>query len=233
MAKTVLIVDDERSIVDILEFNLKKEGYECLKAYDGRAGLETARQAHPDLILLDIMLPYMDGFAVCRSLRQEGDNVPIIMLTAREEETDKVFGLETGADDYITKPFSMRELMARVKTNIRRGAVAAAAGGEDNAENTLRIRELVIDRERRTVTREGKELDLTQREYELICFLAQTPGKVVSRQELMRQVWQYDYYGDLRTVDVAVRRLREKLERNPAEPEYVMTKRGMGYYLAN
>ena len=230
MAKTVLIVDDERSIVDILEFNLKKEGYDCLKAYDGKSGLNMARESHPDLILLDIMLPYMDGFEVCRTLRGEGDNVPIIMLTAREEETDKVFGLETGADDYITKPFSMRELLARVKTNIRRGAAVAAA---TVPENVIRIRELVVDLDRHAVLRSGKELDLTQREFELIRFLAQTPGKVVSRQELMRQVWQFDFYGDLRAVDVAVRRLREKLESNPAEPEYVMTKRGVGYYLAN
>ncbi|MBR1659900.1 MAG: response regulator transcription factor [Oscillospiraceae bacterium] len=231
MAK-ILIVDDERSIVDILEFNLKKEGYDCLKAYDGKAGLNMARDEKPDLILLDIMLPYMDGFEVCRTLRGEGDNVPIIMLTAREEETDKVFGLETGADDYITKPFSMRELLARVKTNIRRGAAVAAAA-ESGSGNVIRIRTLTVDLDGHAVSKDGKALDLTQREFELIRFLAQTPGKVVSRQELMRQVWQYDYYGDLRAVDVAVRRLREKLESNPAEPEYVMTKRGVGYYLAN
>ena len=231
MAK-ILIVDDERSIVDILEFNLKKEGYNCVKAYDGRSGLAMAREQAPDLILLDIMLPYMDGFEVCRTLRGEGDNVPIIMLTAREEETDKVFGLETGADDYITKPFSMRELLARVKTNIRRGAAAAAAA-EPPSGNVLRVRSLEIDPDRHAAFRDGRELDLTQREFELLRFLAQTPGKVVSRQQLMQEVWQYDYYGDLRAVDVAVRRLREKLETNPAEPEYVMTKRGVGYYLAD
>lgn len=231
MAK-ILIVDDERSIVDILEFNLKKEGYDCLKAYDGKMGLDMARRESPDLILLDIMLPYMDGFEVCRTLRDAGENMPIIMLTAREEETDKVFGLETGADDYITKPFSMRELLARVKTNIRRGAAVAAAA-ENASGNTLRIRGLALDLDRHTVSRDGVELDLTQREYDLLCFLARTPGKVVSRQELMQEVWQFDYYGDLRAVDVAVRRLREKLENNPAEPEYVMTKRGVGYFLAN
>ena len=231
MAK-ILIVDDERSIVDILEFNLKKEGYDCLKAYDGKMGLDMARRESPDLILLDIMLPYMDGFEVCRTLRDAGENMPIIMLTAREEETDKVFGLETGADDYITKPFSMRELLARVKTNIRRGAAVAAAA-ESASGNTLHIRGLTLDLDRHTVSRDGVELDLTQREYDLLCFLARTPGKVVSRQELMQEVWQFDYYGDLRAVDVAVRRLREKLENNPAEPEYVMTKRGVGYFLAN
>lgn len=232
-SKTVLIVDDEKAIVDILDFNLKKEGYETVKAYDGKEGLRLARTVKPDLILLDVMLPYMDGFEVCKALRDEGDNVPIIMITAREEETDKVFGLENGADDYITKPFSMRELMARVKSNMRRfvsiPVVAAAPAVQDNC---IRIRALVINPDLHSVNKDGKELDLTQREYELIKFLATNPGKVISRQELMSEVWQYDYYGDLRTVDVAVRRLREKLESNPAEPEYVITKRGVGYYIA-
>ena len=177
------------------------------------------------------MLPEMDGFEVCSTLRGEGNHVPIIMITARGEETEKVFGLENGADDYITKPFSMRELLARVKANMRRTAVPAP-GGDAAGGTTLRIRDLVIDTERHSVLKNGVALDLTQREYELIKFLAQTPGKVVSRQELMNKVWQYDYYGDLRTVDVAVRRLREKLEDHPAEPVYVMTKRGVGYYFA-
>lgn len=229
-SKTVLIVDDEKAIVDILDFNLQKEGYATLKAYDGEEGLRLAREGDPDLILLDVMLPYMDGFSVCKTLREEGDNVPIIMITAREEETDMVFGLENGADDYITKPFSMRALVARVKTNIRR---ASAAGTQTpDSGNCIRIRRLTIDLDRHSVSKNGKELELTQREYELIKFMAQTPGKVVSRQELMSEVWQYDYYGDLRTVDVAVRRLREKLEDKPAEPEYVITKRGAGYYIA-
>ena len=231
--KTVLIVDDEKSIVEILDFNLKRDGFETLRAYDGREGLRIAREAKPDLILLDVMLPYMDGFEVCRSLRSEGDNVPIIMITAREEETDKVFGLENGADDYITKPFSMRELIARVKSNMRRfvsmpvNAVPAAA-----PDNCIRIRGLTINPDLHSVSRDGNVVELTQREYELIKFLALNPGKVISRQQLMSEVWQYDYFGDLRTVDVAVRRLREKLEANPAEPEYVITKRGVGYYIA-
>ena len=230
MAKRVLIVDDEKAIVDILKFNLKKEGYETVCAYDGRAALRMAREENPDLILLDIMLPYMDGFAVCKALRDEGNNVPIIMITAREEETDKVFGLENGADDYITKPFSMRELMARVKANMRRVVSPAAQTAE--SDSVLRIRELSIDLERHSVFKNGRELELTQREFELVRFLAQNPGKVVSRQELMTEVWQYDYFGDLRAVDVAVRRLREKLEDTPAEPTYVITKRGVGYYMA-
>ncbi|MBR4424714.1 MAG: response regulator transcription factor [Oscillospiraceae bacterium] len=231
MPGRVLIVDDEKAIVDILDFNLRKEGYDTLKAYDGAEGLRLAREGAPDAILLDVMLPKLDGFSVCRALREAGDNVPIIMLTAREEERDKVFGLETGADDYITKPFSMRELLARVKTNLRRSF--QSAGGESGHRGAqITVRELCLDLERHVVTRAGQELDLSQREFELLKCLAQSPGKVLSRKELLRQVWQYDYYGDdLRAVDVAVRRLREKLERNPAAPEYVMTRRGVGYYL--
>ena len=232
MERKILIVDDERSIVDILKYNLEKDGTRCICAYDGLDGLSLARSEDPDVILLDVMLPGMDGFEVCRTLRAEGNNVPIIMITAREEETDKVFGLELGADDYITKPFSMRELIARVRTNMRRAAsMLPQQPGEP--EDVLRVRDLVIDRARRSVSRGGKELELTQREYELIKYLAEHPGKVVSREELMAAVWQYDYFGDLRAVDVAVRRLREKIEDNPSEPQYVMTKRGAGYYFAD
>ena len=232
MSRTVLIVDDEKAIVDILDYNLKKEKYDTLKAYDGRTGLRMIRETNPDLVLLDVMLPEMDGFEVCRTVRGEGNNIPIIMITAREEETDKVFGLENGADDYITKPFSMRELLARVKANMRRAAAPAQPDEAVNEGDVLRIRDLVLDLRRHAVLKNGQELELTQREYELLKFLAAAPGKVVSRQELMSEVWQYDYYGDLRAVDVAVRRLREKLEDNPAEPAYVMTKRGVGYYFA-
>ena len=228
MATTILVVDDEKSIVEILKFNLEKNGFRTLCAYDGLEGLRQARREDPDLILLDVMLPGMDGFEVCRTLRGEGDNVPIIMLTAREEETDKVFGLELGADDYIIKPFSVRELLARVKTNIRRASRVEPDPGPSG--ELIRRGQLVIDLARHEAYKNNQALELTQREYELIKFLAMSPGKVVSRQELMSEVWQYDYYGDLRVVDVAVRRLREKLEDNPAEPEMVMTKRGAGYY---
>jgi two-component system response regulator VicR len=175
------------------------------------------------------MLPFIDGFEVCRLLRCDGDNVPIIMITARDEETDKVFGLELGADDYIIKPFSIRELLARVKANIRRAVTAEAPSAQENSE-TIRIGQLSIDLNLHEAYKDGQRLELTQREYELIKFLASNPNKVVSRQELMSEVWQYDYYGDLRVVDVAVRRLREKLEDDPAEPVMVMTKRGVGYY---
>ena len=232
MNRKVLIVDDERSIVDILRYNLEKNDMTAVCAYDGAEGLRLARECDPDVILLDVMLPEMDGFEVCRTLRAEGNNVPIIMITAREEETDKVFGLELGADDYITKPFSMRELLARVRTNMRRAASMAPAAAEEPGDQ-IKVKDLVIDRTRRAIYKNGKELELTQREYELIKFLAENPGRVMSREELMGSVWQYDYFGDLRAVDVAVRRLREKLEDNPSEPVYVMTKRGAGYYFAD
>ena len=229
--KTVLIVEDEVNIVDIVRFNLQREGYATLEAYDGEAGLALAREKKPDLILLDVMMPKMMGFDVCRALRAEGDNVPVIILTAREEEADKVLGLELGADDYITKPFSLRELIARIRTNMRRAANGYAPPA-DGAGEVLRRGNIVVDLERHTVFKNGTELELTQREYELIKCLAMHPGKILSRQELMREVWQYDYYGDLRAVDVAVRRLREKVEDDPAEPMYVMTKRGVGYYFS-
>ena len=232
MERKVLIVDDERSIVDILKYNIEKDGTKAICAYDGKEGLRLARTEDPDVILLDVMLPEMDGFEVCRTLRAEGNNVPIIMITAREEETDKVFGLDLGADDYITKPFSMRELLARVRTNMRRAASMLPAQPGSDAD-VIRAKDLVIDRARRSVSRNGHEIELTQREYELIKYLAENPGKVRSREELMSAVWQYDYFGDLRAVDVAVRRLREKVEDNPSEPQYVITKRGAGYYFAD
>lgn len=226
MGKVVLIVDDEKNIVDILSFNLKKDGFETIAAYDGEAALKQYSSYHPDLILLDVMLPLLDGFEVCRQIRANDKITPIIMLTAREEETDKVLGLDLGADDYITKPFSVRELQARVKANIRRTDAHAEEQNEDKTEG------LVIDKERYDVFINGKSADLTQREYELICFLAESPGKVFSREELLHEVWQYEYFGDLRAVDVAVRRLREKIEEDPSQPKCIMTKRGVGYYFA-
>lgn len=237
MSKRVLVVDDEKNIIDILKYNLVKAGYEPVCAYDGAEGLELARSSDPDLILLDVMLPYMDGFEVCRTLRREGNNVPIIMITAREEETDKVLGLELGADDYVTKPFSVRELMARVGSNIRRagtGEAAAVPGPAPAAAaepaHLLRVRGLTIDTARHAAFLDGHELELTQREFDLLSYLASHPGRAISRQELMNKVWQYDYYGDLRAVDVTVRRLREKLEKDPANPAFILTRRGVGYY---
>ncbi len=231
--KTVLIVEDEKNIVDILRFNLQREGYQTLEAYDGADGLEKARTVKPDLILLDVMLPKMNGFDVCRTLREAGDNVPVIILTAREEETDKVLGLEIGADDYITKPFSMRELIARVGANIRRTAMAAPAAATAAASAMQVSGNLSINTDSHQVFRDGKAIDLTQREYELLTFLASHPNKVYSRVDLMEQVWNYGYVGDdVRTVDVTVRRLREKIEVNPASPVYILTRRGAGYYFA-
>jgi two-component system response regulator VicR len=228
--RTVLIVEVEKNIVDILRFNLQREGIDTLEAYDGEAGLALAREKHPDLILLDVMMPKMMGFDVCRALRADGDNVPVIILTAREEEEDKILGLEIGADDYITKPFSRRELIARVKANIRRAAMTAPAEPESNMSAGG---ELSINTENYQVYKNGKPIDLTQREYELLTFLASHPDKVYSRVDLMEQVWNYGYIGDdVRTVDVTVRRLREKIENDPASPRYILTRRGVGYYFS-
>ena len=224
MGKMVLVVDDEKNIVDILSFNLKKEGYEILTAYNGEAALARYTEKRPDLILLDVMLPEIDGFEVCRRIRQVDKITPIIMLTAREEETDKVLGLELGADDYITKPFSVRELQARVKANIRRTDTLMEETAGEKREG------LIIDKERYDVYINGKNAELTQREFELISFMAANPGKVITREELLHDVWQYDYFGDLRAVDVAIRRLREKIEEDSSQPRYILTKRGVGYY---
>ena len=229
MGKKILVVEDERNIVDILTFNLAREGYDTLEALDGAAGLRLALEQDPDLILLDQMLPKMDGFQVCRTLREQGRATPIIMLTAREEETDKVLGLELGADDYITKPFSMRELLARVKSNIRRTEMLAGAVLQSTA-NRLELGRVQVDLDAMLVYKDGEALDLTQREYELVKTLASSRGQAVSRESLMEQVWNYDgYVGDVRAVDVAIRRLREKLEDDPAEPKFIVTRRGLGY----
>jgi len=225
----ILIVDDEKNIVDILKFNLKKEGFDTIEAYDGEQAIMKAKNEKPDLILLDIMLPKMDGFTVCRKLR-ETSNTPILMLTAKEEEVDKVLGLELGADDYITKPFSPRELMARVKANLRR--IVAGNANENNNSNTITCKDLCIEVDRYQVTRSGEPIELTLREFELVKFLAMQPGQIFTRENLLEKVWGYEYYGDVRTVDVTIRRLREKLERDPGKPEYILTKRGVGYYFS-
>ena len=210
--KTILIVEDEKNIVDILRFNLQREGYQTIEAYDGADGLEKARTQNPDIILLDVMLPKMIGFDVCRTLRAEGNNVPVIILTAREEEADKVLGLEIGADDYITKPFSMRELIARVGANIRRTAMNAATAATAAATAMPVVGSLSINTDSRQVFRDGKPMDLTTREYELLTFLASHPNKVYSRIDLMEQVW--------------------KIEADPANPKYILTRRGVGYYFS-
>ncbi|MDD4496097.1 MAG: response regulator, partial [Eubacteriales bacterium] len=204
MVQKILIVDDEANIVDILKYNLEKEGFSTIAAYDGEKGLELALGAKPDLVLLDLMLPKMDGFTVCRKIR-ESSAVPIVILTAKEEEVDKVLGLELGADDYITKPFSQRELMARVKANLRRQNLSDSA--PDNG-NTLTCGDVIIEIDKYEVKREGKVIELTLREFELVKFLAQHKGQIFSRENLLEKVWGYEYYGDVRTVDVTVRRVR-------------------------
>ena len=233
MGKTILIVEDGQNIVDILSFNLEREGYNTLEAYDGPTGLQLALEQNPDLILLDLMLPGLNGFDVCRKIRDSGSSIPIIMLTAREEEEYKVLGLELGADDYITKPFSMRELLARVKANIRRGDMLAAAAAQapaPQAGSRIEAGRIAIDSDLMMATKDGRGLELTQREYELLKFLASHPGKVFSREALMEHVWNYEgYVGDVRAVDVAVRRLREKIEDDPAAPQFIVTRRGLGY----
>ncbi|MBE6987217.1 MAG: response regulator transcription factor [Ruminococcaceae bacterium] len=225
MPKKVLIVEDEKAISDIIMFNLKREGYEVMQALTGTDGLNMALNENPDIVLLDIMLPEMDGFEVLEKIREVSE-VPVIMVTAREEERDKVLGLETGADDYVTKPFSMVELIARVKANTRRTIAAAK-----KPETSIKIGDITIDTEVQSVVKNDTALDLTQREYEIMVYFAKNQTKVISREELMEKVWGYDYYGDLRAVDVAMRRLREKIEDDPSEPKLIITKRGVGYYL--
>lgn len=229
MERTILVIEDEQNINDILTFTLGKEGYKTLSALDGMTGLELALKENPDLILLDVMLPGMDGFEVCKKVR-EHSQVPIIMLTAREDEVDKVLGLELGADDYMTKPYSARELTARVKANLRRSAVQITAEPEPESQDTISSGELSINIERYEVSKNGEIIDITLREFELLKFLAMQPDKIFSREKLLENVWGYEYYGDVRTVDVTVRRLREKIEDDPSMPKYIITKRGVGYY---
>ncbi len=226
MAKTILVVEDEQDIATIIDFNLKRSGFDTLMAYDGSTGLKLALENAPDLILLDVMLPGMDGFEICRRVREKSQ-VPIIMLTAREEESDKILGLELGADDYVTKPFSNRELIARIKANMRRFSAAEVPQEKTDAGVGLSISE-----EDTAVYKDGKPIDLSVREFDILSYLAAEPGRVVSREELMEKVWGFEYYGDLRAVDVAIRRLREKIEDEPAQPKYIITKRGLGYYFA-
>lgn len=225
MERLILIVDDEAPIVEILKYNLTKSGYGVIVAYDGEEGYYAAINQKPDLILLDVMLPKMDGFEVLRKIREK-QSTPVIMLTAREEEVDKILGLELGADDYITKPFSVRELTARVKANLRRNYETR----EEDNQRPMTFGSLTIDPSVYKVTKNGRELELTLLEFELLKFLAMQPGKIFSREALLEKVWGYDYFGEVRTVDVTVRRLREKVEDNPGAPVYIMTKRGVGYY---
>lgn len=230
--KKILIVDDEKPIVDILKFNLEKEGFVTAVAYDGEEAIKIAASVNPDLVLLDLMLPKIDGFNVCKELRKTLI-CPIIMLTAKEDVVDKIIGLELGADDYMTKPFSIREVIARVKANLRKHVLPETEEEKNSSKNKIKIKDMIIDPERYIAIVGSKTIDLTIKEFELLKMLSSAPNQVFTREQILRGVWGYDFYGDARTVDVTVRRLREKIEKNSAEPQYVQTKRGMGYYVSN
>ena len=220
----ILVVDDEKLLVKGMKFNLENEGYQVECAYDGASAVELARSDRFDLIILDVMMPEVDGLEACMRIR-EFSNVPIIMVTAKSEDADKLMGFECGADDYITKPFNILELKARVRALLRR-----AAGVQRSQGSLLTAGDLTLNTEERVAVRDGRTVDLTAKEYDLIELLMRNPRRVYSRENLMNVVWGYSYAGDYRTVDVHIRRLREKLERNPAEPEHIMTKWGVGYY---
>ena len=220
----ILVVDDEKTLVKGMKFNLENEGYEVECAYDGAAALELAREGRFDLLILDVMMPEMDGIEACMKIR-EFSNVPIIMLTAKSEDADKLMGFESGADDYLTKPFNILELKARVRALLRR-----AAGVQRSQGSLLTVGKITLNTEERVAIRDGETVDLTAKEYDLIELLMRNPRRVYSRENLMNVVWGYTYAGDYRTVDVHIRRLREKLEENPAEPDHIMTKGGVGYY---
>ena len=234
--RTILIVDDERPIVDILVYNLQKEGYETIEANDGEEGIKLALEKKPDLVLLDIMLPRIDGLSVCKRIRQSL-NVPILMLSAKDEEIDKILGLELGADDYVTKPFSVRELMARVKANLRKMDIASenyveTKQEEEQEANTISVGDLTLNLDKFEVKVRGEVVDLTLREFEVLKYLAKQPGQVITREILLEKVWGYEYYGDIRTVDVTVRRIREKIEKDTSSPKILLTKRSVGYYIS-
>ncbi len=241
--KKVLVVDDEQSIREVLVYNLKKEGYETLEAGDGITAVNIALEQKPDLMLLDIMLPKLDGLSVCKRVKNYL-NIPILMLTAKDAEIDKIVGLELGADDYITKPFSVRELMARVKANLRKNEMSNVPKESENNANEsepeieidndsrIKVNDLELDLEKFEVKVRGEIIDLTLREFEVLKFLASQPGQVITRETLLEKVWGYEYFGDIRTVDVTVRRIREKIEKDTSAPKILITKRGVGYYIA-
>ena len=241
--KTILIVDDEKMIINLLKHNLEKEGYNVIEANDGLEAIDVATEKKPDLILLDIMLPKLDGLSVCKRIKNVM-NVPVLIVSAKDEELDKIVGLELGADDYITKPFSVRELLARIKANLRKAEVPLNIEKDKNDNkqevqerqvkrtNIIKVGALTLDLDRFEVMVNDKVVDLTLREFEVLKFLAAEPGQVVTREALLEKVWGYEYYGDIRTVDVTVRRIREKIEKDTSNPKILMTKRSVGYYIA-
>lgn len=230
--KKILVVDDEKPISDIIKFNMAKEGYEVLTAFDGKEALAVFEAESPDILILDLMLPEIDGLEVARTIRKTS-NVPIIVLSAKDTEFDKVIGLEIGADDYVTKPFSNRELQARVKALLRRTELTVESQTESTSDSEIVIGDLKIIPDAFLAQKKGKELELTHREFELLYHLATHVGQVMTREHLLETVWSYDYFGDVRTVDVTIRRLREKIEDIPGRPEYILTRRGVGYYMRN
>ncbi|KXB58727.1 response regulator YycF [Gemelliphila asaccharolytica] len=225
----ILVVDDEKPIAELLEYSLKNEGYEVILAHDGAHAVERALNEKPDLILLDLMLPKKSGTEVLKEVREELD-IPIIMLTAKSSEIDKVLGLELGADDYVTKPFSTRELIARVKVNLRRTTKQEEEKKEETKEEE-KIKDIVIYKEAYIIKKNGEDIDLTRREFDLFYYLFTHKGQVMTRENLLQTVWGYDYFGDVRTVDVTIRRLREKIEDDPSKPIYITTRRGVGYFM--
>ena len=230
--KQILIVDDDQEIRELLKEYLTRSGFDVLAAAEGGEMYQHLSNNTPDLIILDIMMPGDDGFSLCQQIRRKSQ-VPIIMLTAASDEADRVIGLELGADDYVTKPFSNRELVARVKANLRRQASPVVAPPEEDDTNEIKIGALIIHEDAYIVSKRGVEIELTHREFELLHYLAKHIGQVMTREHLLQTVWGYDYFGDVRTVDVTVRRLREKIEDTPSRPEYILTRRGVGYYMKN
>ncbi|ACB86450.1 winged helix-turn-helix domain-containing protein [Natranaerobius thermophilus] len=231
MSYRVLIVEDEQPIADIINFNLVKEGYETEVAYNGEDGLEKFASFSPHIIVLDLMLPGKDGFSVCKEIRSQS-SVPILVLTAKDSEVDKVLGLELGADDYVTKPFGNRELLARIKALLRRVNLSGQdSSSSEKDEDILKYNDVEINLKTAEVKKQGQAIDLTYREFQLFVYLVKRQGEVISRERMIEEVWGYDFIGEDRTVDVTIRRLREKLEDDPGSPSYIMTKRGMGYYL--
>lgn len=241
--KTILIVDDEKMILNLLAHNLEKEGYNVIEATDGLEAINIAQEKKIDLILLDVMLPKLDGLSVCKRVKNML-NIPILMVTAKDDELDKILGLELGADDYITKPFNIRELLARIKANLRKYDIVSNLEKEQKSEkskddnkikrtNILEVGALTLDLDRFEVMVNNQIVDLTLREFEVLRFLAQEPGQVITRETLLEKVWGYEYFGDIRTVDVTVRRIREKIENDTSNPKILITKRGVGYYIAN
>lgn len=239
--KTILVVDDEKSIMELLVFNLQKEGYNTLEAYDGVTAVEMAINEKPDLILLDVMIPKLDGISVCKKIRYALNisNIPILMISAKDTESDKIVGLEMGADDYITKPFQIREVMARIKANLRKAELNANmdimnSQKNEDKDDIIRVGDLTLDLKKIEAKVKGEVINLTKKEFDVLKYLASQPGQVVTREMLLREVWEYEeYVGAIRTIDVTMNRIRDKIEKDKANPKILITKRGVGYYVTD